>query len=255
MNRKRMIYLGLLGIAAVAFLADRILLNHPQEAEAGMSPQEAKRRPQVVNKPTATKTPILDPSLAWLEKLADIGSGKDAFSPAPEWIRPKPVIRDDVEEVSPRPGSPEAFESAHKLQATTVAENGGLAVVDERCYRLGDELDGYKLTRVRPGEVEFEKDGETAILELPMAPQSQVRGRSPRGHTEDSTATRTPGAIPPVDRDASSPPASPSGAGQNQSTGPSSSPTRSSDNHVPAPATRPSAGWESLLKWLARPKR
>lgn len=172
MSRKKLIYLGLLGIAVTAFLVDRLLLDHTQTAEA--APAKKQHAPTPGPRPAksvATKAPVLDPSLSWLEKLTDVGMSHDAFSPS--WLHPKQTKADEgTDEMGPTPGSPEAFETTHHLQATTVMGPGSLAVVDQHCLRVGDVLDGYKLVRVHPDKVEFKKGNEVSTLTLPTPPGS-----------------------------------------------------------------------------------
>ncbi|MEP0842970.1 MAG: hypothetical protein HRF43_09690 [Phycisphaerae bacterium] len=221
MNRKRWVYLGLLIAAAGAFLVDRVFLSHPQEAEAKSdhaSVAVRPLRPKPAAKPPAPKPALLDPSLAWLEKLADLGSARDAFSPSAEWLGPKKTTRFEEAEPGPRPGSPDAFQEAHQLQATAVMGAGGLAVVDQRCLKIGDVYDGYELVRVTPGQAEFRKGPDVARLVLPMPPRSDAPAAPAPAEAQTDQPARPP------------PPTHP---------------------RQLAPATRPVPGLESLLRLLS----
>jgi hypothetical protein len=164
------------------FLADRVFLGEPESAEAKPVPAKTTRvktNTAAAKKPTAAPV-VNDPSLAWLEKLADPRPGRDVFAPSPTWIQAQKAAVEktkarSAEQQGPRPGSPEAFEAAHKLQATTVMENGGIAVVDGQCLSVGDMLEDYQLARVQAGEAEFRRGHEYAVLRLPLGPASKAK--------------------------------------------------------------------------------
>jgi hypothetical protein len=178
MTKRRWTLLIVAVLAGGGFLVDRIFLGEPEAAQAKPvtnKPAKTKTKTTTTAKPP-TATPVAnDPSLAYLEKLADPRPGRDVFAPAPAWIQAQ---KDAVEQKrvrseekqGPKPGSPEAFEVAHKLQATTVMEGGGLAVVDGQCLSVGDVLEDFQLTRVTAGEAEFRRGHEYALLKLPMGP-------------------------------------------------------------------------------------
>jgi hypothetical protein len=178
MTKRRWTLLIVAVLAGGGVLVDRIFLGEPEAAQAkpvSNKPVKAKAKTTTTAKPP-TATPVAnDPSLAYLEKLADPRPGRDVFAPAPAWIQAQ---KDAVEQKrtrseekqGPKPGSPEAFEGTHKLQATTVMEGGGLAVVDGQCLSVGDMLEDFQLTRVTAGEAEFRRGHEYALLKLPMGP-------------------------------------------------------------------------------------
>ncbi|HOB76326.1 MAG TPA: hypothetical protein PKG54_17585 [Phycisphaerae bacterium] len=180
MNRKRWIYASVLGIALVAFIVDRLFLASPQAAEAKpASPDPGAARPA----PSPTDRPqnapfVNDASLAWLEKLAPAGAARDIFA-SPDWLESKQANAQATtageEEEDSQPGSAEAFEAAHRLQATTVMGRGGLAVVDGQCLSVGETLDGFRLVRVEAGQVEFRRGSQRVTLSLPMAPAADQK--------------------------------------------------------------------------------
>lgn len=203
MNRKRWIYAGALGIAVAAFVIDRLFLGAPQSAEARqISPDPKAARPASARAKKAQNQPLIaDPSLAWLEKLATTGTPRDVFAP-PDWLEKQ---RQEAEAAAaaarqaegPQPGSAEAFEAAHRLQATTVMGNGGLAVVDHQCLSVGETLDGFRLARVEAGWVQFVRGAERATLSLPTPPAPSARRLPAAGAPPDGMRpASTPAAHP-----------------------------------------------------------
>jgi hypothetical protein len=197
MNRKRWIYVGVLGVASVAFIVDRLFLGTPETAEAKPAAQTPKAaRPTAASKKPQGQPVVVDPSLAWLEKLAEPGTERDVFAPSPEWLaRSKAEAAEAAaaaeREKGPQPGSPRAFEEAHKLQATTVMGQGGLAVVDGQCLSVGETLDGFRLARVEAGQVEFRRGADRVTLTLPMPPAPSAKRPMPAGPSPDDIKTAT----------------------------------------------------------------
>lgn len=194
MTKKRWILLIVAVLAGGGFLVDRVFLGEPAAAQAKTVSKPSKSKPKAT---TTTKEPAAtpvanDPSLAYLEKLADPRPGRDVFAPSPSWIQAQ---KDAVEQKrvrseekqGPRPGSPEAFELAHKLKATTVMENGGLAVVNGQCLSVGDMLEDFQLTRVTAGEAEFRRGHEYAVLRLPMGPGTKGKTAPPTPAKKSAT--------------------------------------------------------------------
>jgi hypothetical protein len=188
-------------VALLGFIVDRVFFDDPKPAEAKATATPAKSKPSVPTKkkPTAAPTAapvITDPSLAWLEKLADPRPGRDVFVPSPAWLKAQKAKEEvakekqQAEAQGPKPGSPEAFQTAHRLQATTVMEHGGLAVVDGECLSVGDAIDDFQLVRVTAGEAEFRRGRNRAILKLPMGPASSAKP-SPAAPTARKNATPT----------------------------------------------------------------
>jgi hypothetical protein len=182
MTKRRWILLIVVLVLGGAFVVDRMFLGGPESAEAkpvSTKPPKVRTNTSTAKQPTAA--PVAnDPSLAWLEKLAEPRPGRDVFAPSPTWIQAQ---KDAVEKTKarseqqqgPKPGSPEAFEAAHRLQATTMMENGGIAVVDGQCLSVGDMLEDFQLTRVQAAEAEFRRGHEYAVLRLPMGPASKAK--------------------------------------------------------------------------------
>jgi len=170
---KRWIYLGVLVASGIAFAVDRLFLNSPSEAEAQAVPKASAPKSAAPAKQGRESPLTLDPSLAWLAKLADPRPDRDVFSPSQEWLLSRrqaaQAANQSATNRGPAPGSPEAFKDGHRLQATTVMGGDGLAVVDGQCLRVGDTLDGFRLARVAAIEVEFRRGKERVVLNFPTS--------------------------------------------------------------------------------------
>jgi hypothetical protein len=181
---KRWIYVGMLLVSVVGFAVDRLFLGSPKPAEAKEVVKPAAPKPaRTATPPKAPAPAAMDPSLAWLENLADTRPGRDVFAPSSEWVKARQQMtekaKDTPAEKGPAPGSPEAFQAAHHLQATTVISGGGLAVVDNQCLAVGDTLDDFRLVRVEADAVEFQHGRDRATLTLPLGPGSNAKPTVP----------------------------------------------------------------------------
>lgn len=204
MTKRQGSMLAVLIVVAIGFVVDRLFLDDPQAAEARPTPRPAKTNQSAPTRkpPSAAPAPapvVTDPSLAWLERLADSRPDRDVFAPSPAWIKAQKEAvekaKEQAEARGPLPGSPQAFQLAHRLQATTVMGRGGLAVVDGECLSLGDSLDDFQLVGVTAGEAEFRRGRDRAILRLPMGPAPTAKP-SPisRPSNQHTPSTATPAA-------------------------------------------------------------
>lgn len=200
MTKRQISLLIIMGFSAVGFVVDQFILSEPAAAEAKSTADKpaapSKSKPSAGNsrrqQPAAPSGTVVvpDPSLAYLEKLADPNPRRDVFAPSPAWIKAQKEAtersRTEAANHTVQPGSAQAFQANHRLQATTVMERGGLAVVDHQCLTVGDVLEDFQLVRVTAGEVEFRRGRDRAILRLPMAPTTSSRpaaATQPTGNT------------------------------------------------------------------------
>jgi hypothetical protein len=161
-------------------MADRVmgwLPLGPEQAEAsvplGVSlgqefSEEMRATAALTNIPPAPRT-LADR----LHKLAEAGgldaaSVADAFSPSEAWIaRPqpkKPIVaaaQGDQAGLSAR-----QFAERHKLTATAVGPDGGMAIIDGQCLVVGRQMDGLKLVAVDRNSATLEADGIAVKLSL-----------------------------------------------------------------------------------------
>ena len=179
MGRKKLIYLGLLVSAGGAFIVDRLFLGEPETAAAAPSrPVKTTRKPAPRKRPPKEKPPpAADPSLTWLNQLGEQQGQRDVFVPSVDMLKYYKALRDPADEEEKEGGpdatSPEAFEREHELQATCVSPDALMAVIDGKVRRLGEKIDGYRLTKIEAYRAEFRRgrDRVSLIIPVPAVPE------------------------------------------------------------------------------------
>lgn len=165
-SRKRKVYVAVLALALVALGVDRLVLSPgrtgPKEGEAA-TPRSARTDPAAdagvsgdAGRQTTPPAEIICERLADLAKREnlDLANVADAFRPGPKWRKgPPPRAKGPA----PPPETPpaEEFKKRHKLVAVMADDEGGKAVIDDVCLRVGDTLDGLKLVAVGDGSAVF----------------------------------------------------------------------------------------------------
>jgi len=176
-RNKKTIYLALVVLAGGGFLIDRLFLGEPASADAeetpSAPPNRAKPRRTHPSRTPETSPQVADRSLSWLERLSDPPLVRNVFSPSSSMLRHYQKLRQEAklkeeEDAGPQPGSPEAFEASHVLQATFVSEGTRLAVVDGKVLRLGRVLDGYRLSGIDSQQATFRRGRDRVTLSIPM---------------------------------------------------------------------------------------
>ena len=179
-TKRRKILAAVLGVAVAVFMGDRImgwLPLGPEQAEAsvplGVSlgqefSKEMRATAALTNIPPAPRT-LADR----LHELAgagglDAASVADAFCPSDAWIaKPRPkeptvaTAQPDLAGLSVR-----QFTERHKLTATAVGPDGGMAIIDGQCLVVGRRMDGLKLVAVDRSSATLEADGIKVKLSL-----------------------------------------------------------------------------------------
>ena len=170
LSKERKVLLVLLGSAGLILVVDQLLLGPPQRASAAASaplaePPAAPQAPSTTDAeaPTPDDGQALDLS-DWNERLAkidaEVGGGRagvDPFSaPRPSEDTPDGVI------------SPQQFQSKYALSAVMTGGDRGIAMVNGKAIRVGEEIAGYRLVRVDARSAEFHADGVVVLLELPV---------------------------------------------------------------------------------------
>ena len=180
LTKRRKALAAVLGIAVAVFMGDRImgwLPLGPEQAEAsvplGVSfgqefSEEMRVTAALTNIPPAPRTlAARQHELAGADGL-DAASVTDAFCPSEAWI------------AKPRPKEPTAakaqpdlaglrvrqFAERHKLTATAVGPDGGMAIIDGQCLVVGRQMDGLKLVSVDRSSATLEADGIKVKLSL-----------------------------------------------------------------------------------------
>jgi len=144
MRRKHWILAAISALAVVAFAVDRLYFGEPAAAQAevasagpaggprGSLPR--RQRPDASDKAAVKTVALPDPALEALGRLDEAGLQRDVFAPTPGMLRLYQQLSEAEQTAAaregPKPGSPEAFLSAHNLQGTFTGPGGPLAVSD-----------------------------------------------------------------------------------------------------------------------------
>jgi hypothetical protein len=186
LSRKAKVYLGVLPLAVVALLVDRLVLDggKPGPEQASAAPMAARPtkpsalQPAPVAAVPAPAPPAPSPPLGRLAALMrgrqiDPQHVRDAFAPAPSWLPPAPE--------PPAPKAPEPkklpdFQDRHELTAVIMGPQGARAIVDGKCLAVGQTLDGMKLISIGRKTAVFAGGGVRAELAMPG---SKPSGTSP----------------------------------------------------------------------------
>lgn len=169
-SSKQIVYGGLLAIAVVALVIDRIFFAEPSKAQA--SPElPGKLEPP----PAVSVAPVAEPADGLISEhlnsipAVDLKAMPDAFAPSKAWILatqpppPPPLPAPPPDKVDHRAAE---FVAAHKLSALLKSHNGGAAVIDGEMVRVGETLDGYTLTAVQGGSARFTNG--SSVVDLTM---------------------------------------------------------------------------------------
>jgi hypothetical protein len=172
---KQAVYGGLLAIAVVALVIDRIFFAEPSKAQAA---------PELPTAPTPAPAISLAPIAEPIDGLIsdhlksipfiDLKLMPDAFAPSKAWLAaiqppppPPPVLPP-----APPPDTTDhraiAFAAAHKLSAVLKSHNGGVAIVDGEMVSVGQTVDGYILTAVDSTSAHFASG--SSVVDLTMDP-------------------------------------------------------------------------------------
>jgi hypothetical protein len=80
---------------------------------------------------------------------------RDAFAPPESWlVLPKPAEAPAVA-VAPADDPAEKFAREHKLTSVLLTGSGGIAIVNGKVLRVGQEVDRFRLLRLEPGYAVF----------------------------------------------------------------------------------------------------
>ena len=173
LSKRQKMGLALFGIALVALVIDRAFLgggSAPAEASASSSPAPATQTPQTSVPPEEDFKPStirLSQRLEtlWLEKELDINRARDVFALPESWhndllpAKPKDIPK-------PKKDAVTVFITSHQLQAVVISDQTRCVTVNGRVFRLGDELDGFKLIAIEEHSATFESGTKRAVLKL-----------------------------------------------------------------------------------------
>ncbi len=178
-TKRRKAMAAVLGLAVSVFLADRVglLPLGPEQAAASVQlgvslgqefDEQMRATAALTNIPPAPKT-LADR----LHKLAgagglDAASVADAFCPSEAWVARPRTQEPAVVKAQPDLAGLRArqFTERHKLTATALGADGGMAIIDGQCLTVGREIDGLKLVAVDRNSATLESDGVEVKLSL-----------------------------------------------------------------------------------------
>ena len=167
-SKKQRVSICLLVVAVGALVADRTVLRpgDATPAQAGAAERAAADDlPSAAGSETqAGQGSSLAAKLRELgsSEALDPGQARDAFRPSQTWLaelcppKPEPVAK-------PRAIAKPA-EPVHHLTAVILASDGGRAIVDGKCLRVGQELNGMKLISVAKRSAVLELNGKRVAL-------------------------------------------------------------------------------------------
>jgi hypothetical protein len=176
LSKSKLISLAALGLAVAALLVDRLALGPdgapPKSAEAATA-----ARPAATSTPSATPASAAAPAAPGaapvrladrLKALAaapnlDPLHARDAFMPPESWLAQSRAP--ETAASAPAADPAEKFIREHKLTSVLMAGDGGIAMVNSKALRVGQEVDGFKLVRLEPGSAVF-RGGDDAEVKL-----------------------------------------------------------------------------------------
>ncbi len=176
-TKRRNIAVAVLGLALTAFAIDRVWPGSETDAHGTVAQARADSPAKATPGSTLTleKAPEMprrpESLLACrLEELTRGASGecRDLFQPSVQWIAPKPTPGVKTEAADIVESDPvQVFQYRHKLSAVLVNSGGGAAVISNTLMRVGQSLDGFRLSEIHRNAVTFlAPDGRRIVLSL-----------------------------------------------------------------------------------------
>ncbi|MHC4293953.1 MAG: hypothetical protein ACYSTL_00035 [Planctomycetota bacterium] len=177
LGKRHKLWIAVLVLALGALIVDRALLgtggSSPEKAIA--APVGTLVKPPVESPPqlpnVSSEVPREVPAKQTVtEKLEGVGTSRQ-FDPAV--VRKGFCLSEDwlAEYRSRAPGEShltpaQRFTRSHELAAVMVSGNSARAVIDDKCLRVGEMLDGFKLVWINEDSVIFEVGTEHVVLKL-----------------------------------------------------------------------------------------
>lgn len=189
-NNQRKIAVGLLGLASVAFLADRFLLQADTPESLVVAPaSDAKPGAGGVTGIAAQERSAAAaglPMAALARRMEEIclaeglspGAARDAFTPPSAWFPAPPPAAAPAPAAVALPSRASDFKSKFKLTAVMrrgAAPTNGLAVIQGETIRIGQIVGGFKLMAINDRSVVLSDGAETVELELPTTHLATVQ--------------------------------------------------------------------------------
>ena len=183
-QKKHKVMFVVLGIAAIVFLADRVM---PGGSPAGPSQAQAaavdelsdEMAPEAFPPADDRETQAADVRTALARRFDSVvrshhlkpSAVKDAFFPSPEWVGPRggKVVVEVEPEVDSAEVKAQAFARMHQLKGAIVASNRSIAIIDGNCVSIGQKVDGFELKSVTANTAVLACEGAEVVLKLNAA--------------------------------------------------------------------------------------
>jgi hypothetical protein len=187
LSKSKLALLAMLGLAVAAFLVDRFVLGTAGPSKAAGSNEAAPKTvgaaaagpasaaPTPAAKPVEaveTSRPPAGPSVA--DRLKALASrmpnlkgaaARDALALPASWVT---TVKTPDDPVPPATDPAGRFLQEHRLTAVLIADNGGLAIINGKPIRVGEEIDGFRLLRLAPGYAVFQFGADGIEVKLPV---------------------------------------------------------------------------------------
>lgn len=174
-KRRRLTYLGIMIVGAVALAIDRCVLPAPTIAPKSAVAVEQVPSPAQPPIESASPSVLGVPELPFPRNLNSYRSAhirRDIFSPSnairrrqdPNTLSDK--TGSDVVKPSDDPGGAETFSARHALEGVMLYDGLKIAVIDGAWVRIGQKLDGCRLERITGREAHFQCDDGRAVLRV-----------------------------------------------------------------------------------------
>jgi hypothetical protein len=168
-TKKNITLAAVLGVALVSLAVDRLFLDSGQTgpdeagaAQVGEPLEHAEEVPSPVDAAT-----LVDASLGErLEKIRDghdldLETPRDAFRASPEWTQAQ-----GMGDIGDGSGDADTGARRHVLTAVMLLDTGNVAIINDTYLRVGQEIDGWRLTQVDRGSAMLEGQGLSVTLRL-----------------------------------------------------------------------------------------
>lgn len=190
-------YAAFLGLAAVAFVADRLMFQ-PAGAGAAQVPVEAVRTDAhssagaPVGEPATTDKLAEVPSLAAKLQEAAPGEKPDRDPFLAPWQGAQPTSKGKSRDGAAVPGTPGDFAAAHELKAVyRLNDDIMVATIGKSKVQVGDVVDGWTLVAIEKNSVVLERGGGGSIVTLELKGTVKVNNQLiPRRPDNDHPALR-----------------------------------------------------------------
>jgi hypothetical protein len=178
LTRSRKLILGILALAIVALVVDRLVLapsaSGPRHAGAAETTNGNTAEGGAAPPADAGAPPEPDPGArlaARLETTAarfelDPAALRDGFVPAAAWLEELVEPVPEPEAPAPPVSPAQQFAQQHTLTSVIMTSRGGSAVVDGKVVPVGQAVDGFRLVRLTRHSAVFESGGEQVELRL-----------------------------------------------------------------------------------------